>query len=114
MSEQKNREQRDMENSRRRTPPRRGGHSCLVSIMYIAFVLGVSMFLASVAIMCANDVFAFVKADRTAVIEVTEDDDAKSIGEMLEEAGVVNMGACSHYTQKFQNQKSPSRQVNTN
>jgi len=58
--------------------------------MYVAFILGVSMFLASFAILCANDVFAFFKPDRSAVVEITAQDDAESVGAKLEEAGVIN------------------------
>lgn len=58
--------------------------------MYIAFVLGVSMFLSAFAILCANDVFAFVKPERVAVVEITTDDDAESVGSKLEEAGIIN------------------------
>ncbi len=83
---------RDRQDAPARRPRRRrqGGHSCLVTIMYVAFILGVSMFLASIAILCANDVFAFVKPDRVAVVEITADDDAESVGEKLEEAGIIS------------------------
>ena len=80
----------DMPVRRRRRRRRPAGHSCLVTIMYVAFILGVSMFLSAFAILCANDVFAFVKPDRAAVVEITETDDAESVGEKLEDAGIVN------------------------
>ncbi len=47
---------------RRRRRHRDAGHGCLVGAMYTAFVLGVSMFLAALVIIAANEVFAFVKA----------------------------------------------------
>jgi len=79
------------ETVRRRRRRRRGSsHTCLVTVMYVAFILGVSMFLSAFAILCANDVFAFVKPDRAAVVEITAEDDAESVGAKLEEAGVIN------------------------
>ncbi|NLD88459.1 MAG: endolytic transglycosylase MltG [Clostridiales bacterium] len=66
-----------------------GGHGCLVSVMYLIFVLGVSMFLAGLAISWSNDVFAFVKPDRTAVVEISDTMTGAQVAEILKNAGVV-------------------------
>ncbi len=74
---------------RRRRRHRDAGHGCLVGAMYTAFVLGVSMFLAALVIIAANEVFAFVKPDRTAVIELDADVTASEVADILEDAGII-------------------------
>ncbi len=90
--ENRNHTTRDTTRRKRRRRRRNNGtsRSCLVSLMYIATVLGVSMILSAVLILCANDVFAFVKPERSAVVEITADDNVSSIAKKLEEAGVIN------------------------
>jgi len=98
-----------MENNENINRPRRrkkrrmysGGHGCLVSMMYLAFVLGVSMFLAGLAIKWCNDVFAFVKPDRAAVIEVTEDMTGPDVADALKEAGIVEYSKLYEIYAKF-------------
>ncbi len=80
-------------NRRRRRRYRDAGHGCLVGAMYVAFVLGVSMFLASLVIIAANEVFAFVKPDRTAVIEVQEEATAAEVAGLLKDAGIIKYPA---------------------
>ncbi len=81
-----------------------------MTVMYIAAVLGVSMILAAILILGANDVFAFVKPDRSAVVEITETDSAGDIAEKLEDAGVINyktlFNLYSHVSKKAGNFKS--------
>ena len=74
---------------RRRRRYNDAGRGCLVGAMYTAFVLGVSMFLAAFVIIMANEVFAFVKPDRTAIVEVREDTTAADIAEALKEGGII-------------------------
>ncbi len=74
---------------RRRRRHRDAGHGCLVGAMYTAFVLGVSMFLAAFIIIAANEVFAFVKPDRTAVIELDADVTAAEVADLLKDAGII-------------------------
>ena len=74
---------------RRRRRHRDAGHGCLVGVMYTAFVLGVSMFLAALVIIAANEVFAFVKPDRTAVIELEENVTTEEVADILKEAGII-------------------------
>ena len=66
------------------------GYSCLAAILYAAFILGVSMFCAAFIIMCANEVFAFVKPDVTSVVEIDETDSYAVVAEKLEDAGLIS------------------------
>ena len=68
-------------------------HGCLVAIGYTALILGVSMALSAVIIAFANEIFAFVKPDVTAVIEITKKDDFQSISDKLGEAGLIRYPA---------------------
>ncbi len=78
-----------------------GGHGCLVSMMYLAFILGVSMFLAGLAVKWCNDVFAFVKPDRAAVVEVTETMTGEEVADALKEAGVIEYSKLYELYAKF-------------
>jgi len=74
---------------RRRATHHDLGYSCLTALLYAAFVLGVSMFCAGFIIMCANEVFAFVKPDLTGVVEIDEADSYAVVAEKLEDAGLI-------------------------
>ena len=82
-------EARQVYRRRRRAVVPDSGHGCLVAIGYAALILGLSMALSAMIILFANEVFAFVKPDVTAVIEVTRKDDFESISEKLGEAGII-------------------------
>jgi len=78
---------------RRRRPRRQHvfqGRGCLNSIFYVMFVLGASMLLAAGAIIVANDVFAFVKEEKSATVVIPENASAREIGEILSEAGLID------------------------
>ncbi len=91
--EQKTAPARPHRRRRRRHRLHEGRHGCLVAIGYTALILGISMALSSLVILFANEVFAFVKPDVTAVIEISEDDDFRSISEKLGEAGLIKYPA---------------------
>lgn len=74
----------------RRRMHRDFGYSCLAAILYAAFILGVSMFCAGFIIMCANEVFAFVKPDVSAVVEIDEQDSYAEVAEKLKDGGVIS------------------------
>ena len=78
---------RKIEKAASKPGKRRGG---LVALMYIAFVLGISMVLASIIILSANEVFAFVKPDIAGVIEVPENATTREIAASLQSAGIIN------------------------
>jgi len=72
---------------------RGGGHGCLVGIMYAAFVLGISMFLAAICISAANEVFAFVQPDRTAVVDVPAEPQLNEVADLLHDSGIIEYPA---------------------
>ena len=74
---------------RRRRYVRGGGHGCLVSVMYAAFIMGVSMILASFIILMTNDVFAFTSSDITVMVEIEENDGFGEIAKKLGDADII-------------------------
>ena len=76
-------QKRPSKKKRRKTP------WILKFIGYILFVAITSCILAGVGWMLMNDLCAFNKADITATIEVTADDDMETISTKLQEAGLV-------------------------
>ena len=66
------------------------GYSCLAAMLYAAFILGVSMFCAGFIIVCANEVFAFVKPELTSIVEIDETDSYAVVAEKLSDAGLID------------------------
>jgi len=66
---------------------------CLTSLIYTAIVLGVSMTLSAFIILFVNEVFAFVKPDITATIEIVETDNFSSVSQKLAEADIIKYPA---------------------
>ncbi len=63
--------------------------SVLKAVVYIAFVLVVSGFLAIYGIRVANDIFAFVKDDMTVEVTITEGMNLEDVSELLYEKGLI-------------------------
>ena len=63
-----------------------------MALVYVLFILGVSMLLSAVAIVAANDVFAFVKTDQDISVTIPEDASIHDVAKKLDEAGVVKYG----------------------
>lgn len=63
--------------------------SVLKAVIYIAFVLVVSGFLAIYGIRIANDIFAFVKDEMTVEVTVTEGMTLEDVSEILYEKGLI-------------------------
>ncbi len=59
------------------------------TLLYVAFVLGVSLILSSIIIALTNDVFGFVKPDKEAVIELEADDGLREAADKLKENGLI-------------------------
>ena len=78
---------------RQRSPyyyePRRRKNPFFSFIMYIVCVFLLSALLAAVGWLLMSDLCAFNKADFTATIEVTAEDDVGSVAEKLENAGLI-------------------------
>ena len=88
-TEQVRRSQSGGQQKRPRKKKRRKTPWILKFIGYILFVAITSCILAGVGWMLMNDLCAFNKADITATIEVTADDDMETISAKLQEAGLV-------------------------
>ena len=58
-------------------------------LMYWAFVLGVSMLLSACIIVAANEVFAFKKAEYTAVVEIPENASTGEVARILKKADII-------------------------
>ncbi len=63
--------------------------SVIKALVYIAFVLVVSGFLAVYGIRVANDIFAFVKDDVTVEVTIGEDATLQEVAEILCEEGLI-------------------------
>ncbi|MBP1737509.1 MAG: YceG like protein [Oscillospiraceae bacterium] len=81
-----------------RQQDRQGGHKkrrrigLAGSLIYIAFVIGLSTLLATVGWIWASDVLALNKDYKTAVIEITEDESLNSVVKDLTDEGIVEHG----------------------
>lgn len=73
---------------------KRGGRryrtGCLGGILYFIFVLSVSVALAAVGWLAANDVLSLNKPERIAEITVSEGESIDEIAQQLENAGIIN------------------------
>lgn len=76
-------------------------HGCLFSILYLIFIISVSIILSCVAIFVANDVLALVKEDTTISFHVDEDTTVGALSDELEEEGVIQYGTVFKLFVKF-------------
>lgn len=60
------------------------------ALVYIIAILAVSVAVAVFAISCANDIFAFVKEDKTVEVVIPEYVTTEELSEILGEAGAIN------------------------
>ncbi len=58
-------------------------------VLYIVFVVAASALCSSIIINVANDVFAFVKEDKTVTIELSEGDSTKQVANILADNGII-------------------------
>jgi len=92
MSEKKyNRESSTSSTGAKKRPKKRRGFNILISaVLYLMLVLGISMLLAGGIIVSANEAFALVKPDKAIVVDIPENADISEIGNILDDAGVIN------------------------
>ena len=62
---------------------------CTLNFIYIVIVAAISLALGAYILICANDAFALIKNDETAIIEITKEDDISTIAEKLKEAKII-------------------------
>lgn len=68
---------------------RRKSTGCLSTILYLFFVLAISVGLSVVLLLSANDVFAFVKDDEEITVSLKSDTHISEVSEILFENGVI-------------------------
>lgn len=78
---------------RRRKSRRRVNGGCAGTIVYIITVLGISVILSLVAILVANDIFAFVMDDSVITLNVAQNTKIEDLAKELDKAGVVHYGS---------------------
>lgn len=62
---------------------------CVSTISYVIFVLGISIILSVFVILSVNDMFSFVKADKTAEITITDGESLRDVSKVLSKAGII-------------------------
>ena len=77
-------------NGSTRRRPRRSNSGCLSSLTYMAFILGASLLLSAFVIVSANEVFAFIKPDVTATVEIPEKAKASEVAGILKDSGIIS------------------------
>lgn len=89
---------------RPRTPrKKKRRHSAGGTLIYVAFVIGISAVLATVGWVAANDVLALNKPERTAVITVTEGEPFGEIVDDLKDNGIIEFKLVFHLYSSFSN-----------
>lgn len=76
-------------NSRRRRRRRSVGVSISLAFLYVIFVVGVSVLLACVGWIAANDVLALNKESRVVTVSITADDSFDDVVDMLKQSGLI-------------------------
>lgn len=59
------------------------------AVSYLVFILGVSLIISGFGIYIANDMFALVKPEKTAMLELSEDTTHGEVAKMLKEEGII-------------------------
>ncbi|MFI3226923.1 MAG: endolytic transglycosylase MltG [Clostridia bacterium] len=77
---------------KKRKGRRSGLETIRATVLYIVFVLAVSVLLSFVAIKLSNDMFAFVKEDRPVTIVLPEDATLSEVVDIVVENGLVDYG----------------------
>lgn len=78
------------------------------SLIYIACVMLVSIILSTVIITNANDIFAFVKDEKTVSLEIEPGTDLNDLAEMLKDEGIIEHQNTFKFFIKFRNKASDS------
>lgn len=92
-----------MENYNPRTPKEDGSrqpvrkkqaqNGCSGALVYLIIIFGFSVILSMILLFSANDMFAFVKEDRSITITVPEDTTIRQMGKPLDQEGVISYGS---------------------
>lgn len=74
------------------TKKNRGAHivaGAMNTISYILLIVGLSLLIATIGLLWANDVLALVKEDKTVTLRLTEETSSEDVAEQLKEEGVI-------------------------
>lgn len=84
-------EQSPAPRTRKRRKKRRKNRagSMMHAVSYLVFILGVSLIISGFGIYIANDMFALVKPEKTAMLELSEDTTHGEVAKMLKEEGII-------------------------
>ena len=84
-------EQSPAPRTRKRRKKRRKNRagSMMHAVSYLVFVLGVSLIISGFGIYIANDMFALVKPEKTAMLELSEDTTHGEVAKMLKKEGII-------------------------
>lgn len=63
--------------------------SMMHAVSYLVFILGVSLIISGFGIYIANDMFALVKPEKTAMLELSKDTTHGEVAKMLKEEGII-------------------------
>ncbi len=65
------------------------GMGCLSTFSYCILILGISVLLAAFAILAANDMFALVKTEKEATVEIEDGATLREVADALADGGVI-------------------------
>lgn len=84
-------EQSPAPRTRKRRKKRRKNRagSMMHAVSYLVFILGVSLIISGFGIYIANDMFALVKPEKTAMLELSEDTTHGEVAKMLKKEGII-------------------------
>lgn len=91
--DQNNQNQASPKQPKQKASEKRG---CGATLLYLIIILGISVILSLVLLFSANDVFAFIKENRSVTITVSEKTQISSLSKALDEEGVVKYGSLFH------------------
>ncbi|WP_087066125.1 endolytic transglycosylase MltG [Intestinibacillus massiliensis] len=66
---------------------------CAGALLYLVVIFGIAALLSMVLLFSANDVFAFVKDNRSVTLTVPEDTTVKALSKELDQEGVIHYGS---------------------
>ena len=98
--------QRQSQEPRRPTKRKKNRAGTVMNtVSYLVFILGISLVLAGIAIYIANDVFAFVKPEKTAVLELEGEATRSQVAAMLKDEGIIRSKWAFQLYAKFSTDK---------
>lgn len=88
-------EEEEVKPTRKRRPRRKDGYGLLgiphliATVIWLAIIVAIGVSLGRILWVCAADVLAFGREDKTVTVEITYEDDIDSIAEKLKDKGLI-------------------------